>query len=878
MISVSQAVKNAYNQSTTQSDKIILNGTEYKINNVEYINDTYLDGNIFGTAIARQLSFEIETCNIEKQEFEYLTGIEVNGSIQWISLGNFITQDTQESDTIGMIKVEAMDYMLKTNIVYKSLLHYSDGTVTLYDVLQEACSLAGLNLGTLSITNGSFIVDSNQFEEGTLIRQVIQAVAQISGTVAKIKNNNSLYFINPNQVSEVSKVFTTNDYHNIDIKRYTHPINTVVLGMKDVEGENVTLRDETSVAQYGENKIVFNDNPFAYTEAKRTQLITALFNAIKGFEYKSYEIKGQSYPYMETLDKIQFKDKNENIYNSYIFRFNYKSPNGLESTTEAPSITDATVKYENIMGAEEIAKRTELIVDKQNQQITSVIENVGVQDQKIAQVTQSLEELSSQISDISEITESQETSTGTLSFENINQSEPIRIVIHPTGTNIAKLHPSPSLKPKVGLKIKTRILRFTNTTTSEVFNYEIPDDLLYYDSENYDEFILNYEGLSCVINKKCKWNADGTVGLLASTRTDEYTFPHIELTDGDYIVQVIQYSNAYIFARLMVQNYYTTQFATKAELNSEISQTKEEINLSVNQTLSNYSTTNEMNSAINLKANQINSEVNTIEENLQQVTLTADSKNRIFYSTPNPPYKLGDLWVQGSSGDILRCQTAKVSGSYSQSDWVLASKYTDNTYAQGVQSNLTNLENTISADYYTKTETDTQININTNSINSVVTEVSTLKTTVNNNYTSLKGELENYATTENVEVISNSVQALQTSTNYYIGLTQDIQENGVSKVTTEKGFTFDNDGLTIDETNAKTKSNLDTDGLVVIDKTSSNNEILLQAGYDENTGETIVKSKNMTVEKYLSIGAYSRIEDYEDELGNLGTAIFWTGG
>lgn len=878
MISVSQAVKNAYNQSTTQTDKIILNGTEYKINNVEYIDDTYLDGNIFGTAIARQLSFEIEACDIEKQEFEYLTGIEVNGNIQWISLGNFITQDTQESDTIGMIKVEAMDYMLKTNIVYKSLLHYSDGTVTLYDVLQEACQLAGLNLGTISITNGSFIVDSNQFEEGTLVRQVIQAVAQISGTVAKIKNNNSLYFINPNQVTTVSKVFTTNDYHNIDIKRYTHPINTVILGMKDVEGENVTLRDETSVAQYGENKIVFNDNPFAYTEAKRTQLITALFNAIKGFEYKSYEIKGQSYPYMESLDKIQFKDKNENIYNSYIFRFNYKSPNGLESTTEAPSITDATVKYENIMGAEEIAKRTELIVDKQNQQITSVIENVGVQDQKIAQVTQSLEELSSQISDISEITESQETSTGTLHFENINQSEPIRIVIHPTGTNIAKLHPSPSLKPKVGLKIKTRILRFTNTTTSEVFNYEIPDDLLYYDSENYDEFILNYEGLSCVINKKCKWNADGTVGLLASTRTDEYTFPHIELTDGDYIVQVIQYSNAYIFARLMVQNYYTTQFATKAELNSEISQTKEEIDLSVNQTLSNYSTINEMNSAINLKANQINSEVNTIEENLQQVTLTADSKNRIFYSTPNPPYKLGDLWVQGENGDILRCQTAKSSGSYSQSDWVLASKYTDNTYAEGVQGNLTDLENTISADYYTKTETDAQININTNNINSVVTEVSTLKTTVNNNYTSLKGELENYATTENVEVISNSVQALQTSTNYYIGLTEDIQENGVSKVTTEKGFTFDNDGLTIDETNAKTKSNLDTDGLVVIDKTSSDNEILLQAGYDENTGETIVKSKNMTVEKYLSIGEYSRIEDYEDELGNHGTAIFWTGG
>lgn len=61
---------------------------------------------------------------------------------------------------------------------------------------------------------------------------------------------------------------------------------------------------------------------------------------------------------------------------------------------------------------------------------------------------------------------------------------------------------------------------------------------------------------------------------------------------------------------------------------------------------------------------------------------TADSKRRVFYNTPTAPYDLGDLWVQGSSGDILRCSQAKAEGaSYSVSDWVLASKYTDDTVA-----------------------------------------------------------------------------------------------------------------------------------------------------------------------------------------------------
>lgn len=59
---------------------------------------------------------------------------------------------------------------------------------------------------------------------------------------------------------------------------------------------------------------------------------------------------------------------------------------------------------------------------------------------------------------------------------------------------------------------------------------------------------------------------------------------------------------------------------------------------------------------------------------------TADSKRRVFYNTPTVPYDAGDLWVQGSGGDILRCAQAKTNtGSYDRNDWVLASKYTDNS-------------------------------------------------------------------------------------------------------------------------------------------------------------------------------------------------------
>jgi len=61
---------------------------------------------------------------------------------------------------------------------------------------------------------------------------------------------------------------------------------------------------------------------------------------------------------------------------------------------------------------------------------------------------------------------------------------------------------------------------------------------------------------------------------------------------------------------------------------------------------------------------------------------TADGKRRVFTSQPTVPYDVGDLWAQGISGDILRCQTAKAAGqSYASGDWVKAAKYTDDTAA-----------------------------------------------------------------------------------------------------------------------------------------------------------------------------------------------------
>lgn len=68
---------------------------------------------------------------------------------------------------------------------------------------------------------------------------------------------------------------------------------------------------------------------------------------------------------------------------------------------------------------------------------------------------------------------------------------------------------------------------------------------------------------------------------------------------------------------------------------------------------------------------------------------TADSKRRVFVTTPAPPYDVGDLWTQGKSGDLMRCKVAKASGVFVTTDWEKAVKYTDDSAVDDLDKALT---------------------------------------------------------------------------------------------------------------------------------------------------------------------------------------------
>ena len=73
---------------------------------------------------------------------------------------------------------------------------------------------------------------------------------------------------------------------------------------------------------------------------------------------------------------------------------------------------------------------------------------------------------------------------------------------------------------------------------------------------------------------------------------------------------------------------------------------------------------------------------------------TADSKRRIFVNQPAPPYENGDLWFK--DGEIYICQISKSEvETYAEVDFIIATKYTDDTLARQVGDNLEVVRGTV---------------------------------------------------------------------------------------------------------------------------------------------------------------------------------------
>ena len=150
------------------------------------------------------------------------------------------------------------------------------------------------------------------------------------------------------------------------------------------------------------------------------------------------------------------------------------------------------------------------------------------------------------------------------------------------------------------------------------------------------------------------------------------------------------------------------------------------------------------------------------------------------------------------------------------------------------------------------TDAISALRINVNSINATVQNQ---QQQINESVDSLNSDIDSLTT----EIASARLESQQA----VLEFKQEIEQDGVDKVTTSTGFTFNEEGMTVEKSGREMKTTITEDGMTVY----RSGESVLQAN---NEG---VKAKNLHANTYLIIGNNSRFEDYKYDR----TGCFWIG-
>ena len=344
-------------------------------------------------------------------------------------------------------------------------------------------------------------------------------------------------------------------------------------------------------------------------------------------------------------------------------------------------------------------------------------------------------------------------------------------------------------------------------------------------------------------------------------------------------------------------------YSTTSQMESAISLAKEEINLSVSNIYeTKTTTTNKINDAVdkiqvggtnlwiisdlitgwetygNIEGTETKYKMrNTLVElnnskeivyqcwNPNRVVNDADTNRVAFYDSSRT--HISSVELNKLNGDTYQCQIISVptnavyvrlgavcgESSYDATikiKFELGNKPTDyNLAPEDTESELS----TIKSETKTITETVTQLQLGSDSINA---SVKSLEQTVKETTEGLAND---------ISIIQDQVNLAMTSDDVKIEIEKNLI-NGVNKISTTTGYTFNENGLNISKSDSEMKTQITEDGM----KIYKNDDVMLTAN---NQG---VDAKNLHATTYLIIGGNSRVENFNED-GYMHTAVFWIG-
>ena len=404
----------------------------------------YLGINSNHTAgLVTQSNIEIIT-----QDNEEIITEQGSDELTYYKLGNFFVEKPDSDEVRDNTKFQSIDYTILFNTPFNA--DYTDSeyvksfndkiedeeTVTALWLAQYVCKQVGVTLGTTTFRNNTFVIDSNQFDDGYTCRDVIKCIAKLAITWARIGWDNKLYLdFDKQSTVEEYNIITNDNYYELSTQKDVYgEVNRILMGSSIVIGNSTYVEDAQSIEDNGLTELDIYDNPILYTQELREEAITAA-NQMLGLMYQPVDIETTGHPWLLGNELITIVDMEGNYLSTYPLDrvINYNGHIRSKISSIAQTEVESTYSYQGVENTDVEVKRSKVELDRQNQTLTSVMERTTTNESNISTITQTVSGISANITsmsgnittlqgnvidlngDISDITSSLNTITGDIS-------------------------------------------------------------------------------------------------------------------------------------------------------------------------------------------------------------------------------------------------------------------------------------------------------------------------------------------------------------------------------------------------------------------------------------------------------------------------------
>ena len=291
--------------------------------------------------------------------------------VNWYNLGNFLITKPTDDDVKDTLTFDSMDYTKKFNKSFDA--SGISFPCTALQLAKYCCKECGVELATNEFINYDFEVIDNQYTNEDTFRNVMQDIGKLAYSWVRIGWDNKCYidFNYGKEVDEYNKIDNDN-YYDLELQQKTFgPVNRVIIGMSDVEGENVYIEDEESIAEYGVTELQIYDNNLTYTPELRNKVINSA-KVLFGLTYTPMTLNTTGHPWFLGNEKVEVTGMDNTIYYMYPWDRTITYSGHIKSKLDSKGETKTETEYKYKGDVESVLKKTRIIVNKQEGTITSL--------------------------------------------------------------------------------------------------------------------------------------------------------------------------------------------------------------------------------------------------------------------------------------------------------------------------------------------------------------------------------------------------------------------------------------------------------------------------------------------------------------------------